>query len=140
MKILGSGVPLASRSLYSYKAVPSSLSAQWGPGAGRLKPHGGVGGKHGGDAKLRAASLDGEEIFQPEAARAVERMPPRGELPAEQSHGSPRPRIFIKTFPGCNRELKNEVLRVTRQPSHNQVYKEQELMFLLCLCFLGRVC
>lgn len=102
----GSAIPLVSRSFYSYKALTSPLSAQRVTDSDTLKPHEGVGVKHQHDAKLRADSPDGDEIFHPEAPRTAEKIPPRRQLQAEQSHGSPCPPVFIKMFPDCNRELK----------------------------------
>lgn len=102
---------LASCYLCSYKVLTPSLSAQWVTDSETLKPLEGVGGKRRHDARLCANTPDREEIFHPEAACVLEKMPPWGQLQRRQSHGFPHLCVFIRVFPDCSRELKMKFCR-----------------------------
>lgn len=88
-------------------------------------------------ARHRSLVLAPRRINQRESS-AHGRENARRRLRAEP--GSPHPRYFHQNVSRLQRGLKHEFLQVTCQPSCNQVYKERQLMFLLCLCVPGSVC
>ena len=134
-RILGSGIPLVSHSLCSYKVLPSSLSMQRVTASNMVKPREGIGVKHQCDACW--LSRQRGNIPPWGTAHGWENVSPETTSSWAEPWLSPAA-YFHQDVSRLQQGLKNEFLQVACQPSHTQVYKEEQLMFLLCLCFLSK--